>query len=306
VGVCTSAPWLNLDLSMYPSFASALYDWVEPGYWVKSVGVGAGEQVVYYEGGRLCCSGPGCSAQLLARLSGAWCRRQCMWGLDRALAVNPGLRVLARAFEGLVVSASPPGDEVVVASAVVLSQRTRYATNVRRWVREVFGGPRGLEGAVERASRMPSPQPRILAGILPRLALILEEAQGDPWALRSRLLELPGVGPKVADAILLFTGATTSVAPADVHLERFAREALGLGGWRPSKARCKRGGFNCASCRFRGSCLSGAIVSAFDGASGLVQTMAYVYGTLGLEWRSRLHRVLSRFYTSSAGRPSGV
>jgi hypothetical protein len=160
--------------------------------------------------------------------------------------------------------------------------------------------------AVERAERLPSPQPRRLARLLPALAEALED-WGDPAALRRRLLELPGVGPKTADAILLFTGASSAVAPGDVHLQRFAAEVLGLRGLRPaSKDMCLRGGAWCPVCPLRAGCLQGRIVEVYGSAAGLVQTAAYVYGSLGAgDWRARLRRLLERFYTSSGGTSPG-
>lgn len=48
-----------------------------------------------------------------------------------------------------------------------------------------------------------------------------------PEAVRSTLLELPGVGPKTADCVLLFAGGRRGVFPVDTHVHRIARR-MGL------------------------------------------------------------------------------
>ena len=290
---CIEAPWLDLDLSMYPSFLSSLYRYEARQHWVKVLGPGVGT-ALYMDGSKLCCEGPACSRAILKGVSGKWCLEECREGLRG--------HWLTGLYQGLVVSAAlEPVDKVLVAASVVLSRRTRYATNVRHWMRKIFAGienidPGSLAEAAARAAEFPSPQPRHLAKVLPRLANIVL-GERDPWLARKRLLELPGIGPKTADAILLFTGLTTRVAPCDTHLARFATEMLGLRDTRvPSKSTCLRY-VACPKCPLRADCLSGVLVEKFGAAAGLVQTIAYVYGRLGVaEWRTRLHRELSKYY----------
>ena len=49
----------------------------------------------------------------------------------------------------------------------------------------------------------------------------------DPGAVRDRLLELNGVGPKTADCVLLFASGRPGVFPVDTHVHRIARR-MGL------------------------------------------------------------------------------
>ena len=49
----------------------------------------------------------------------------------------------------------------------------------------------------------------------------------DPEAVRDRLLEMNGVGPKTADCVLLFAGGRGGVFPVDTHVHRIARR-MGL------------------------------------------------------------------------------
>jgi endonuclease-3 len=49
----------------------------------------------------------------------------------------------------------------------------------------------------------------------------------EPSVVRSRLLEMHGVGPKTADCVLLFSGGRGGVFPVDTHVHRIARR-MGL------------------------------------------------------------------------------
>jgi endonuclease-3 len=49
----------------------------------------------------------------------------------------------------------------------------------------------------------------------------------EPSTVRSRLLEIHGVGPKTADCVLLFAGGRGGVFPVDTHVHRIARR-MGL------------------------------------------------------------------------------
>jgi endonuclease-3 len=51
--------------------------------------------------------------------------------------------------------------------------------------------------------------------------------EGDPDAVRDRLLDIHGVGPKTADCVLLFSGGRGGVFPVDTHVHRIARR-MGL------------------------------------------------------------------------------
>jgi endonuclease III len=306
VRACISPPNnFDLDLSMYPSFLSSYYDRVGEQRWQRFIPPKA---TLYMEnGGKLCCEGDGCSYELLEKVSGLWCWDKCFKGLEKASSPL-GLRVreLLEIYEGLVVSAAPWEDRLLIAAAVVLSRRTSYAWNVRRWMRILFSEGASVEAVAKKALKLPNPQPRLLAKIIHELASLLDNVKcGDTLSIRRSLLSVSGIGPKTADAIILFTGCDSKVAPADVHLQRFL-EGLGVKARQPQKTICLRYGASCQTCPISNECASGIIVNMFEGAAGLVQTLAYVYDTLGVNgWRTRLKRLLARFYTSSGGTSPG-
>ncbi|RUM46813.1 MAG: hypothetical protein DSY37_04455 [Hyperthermus sp.] len=289
---------LNLELSMYASFASSLYRYIYPGLWYKAVGFGRGH-VIEALPGKLCCSGEGCSTRLLRLVSGEWCISQCIRGLEEAgygwlLDLYPGLRVLA----------VPPEDRLIAAAASVLATWTSYVGNVRSWIGRIFGEtalPNGrvlLDKARRIALTIRNPQVQMLAAALPELARVVEEIDGlAPPEARRRLLQVRWVGPKAADLTLLFTGITTMVAPGDRHLRRLISDLWGYDTRPREKVSCLSGSAWCPRCRFRGDCLQGLIVDVFGPGSGLLQTIAYVYGRLGPDaWRAKLRKSLEHYF----------
>lgn len=64
----------------------------------------------------------------------------------------------------------------------------------------------------------------------------LEETQALPYtAAKARLCELPGVGEKVADCVLLFGAGRLEAFPVDVWIIKTMERRYGLEGWSPSQ-----------------------------------------------------------------------
>ena len=289
--VCIRAD-IDLDATMYPSFLSALFARVR-GTWVKLVGYGRG-LAIERRGGIVCCTGPACDNRVLAYHAGLWCVAACRSRLRERVTILPeGVRRVAMS----IGVAASPWDRESIAIAVYLSRRTSYTVNVLRWVRALLSKPVDPEtGSVDvdlvrrEARKFTSYQVRQLAEHVEELVKAVRSSS-DPATLRRRLLSVPYVGPKVADAILLFTGVTTAVAPYDTHLSKLLTE-IGVRHRPPSKTACQRFG-SCLSCRLEG-CGSAILVKLFGEAAGLVQTAAYVYYSLGGRLE-RLGEVLRRW-----------
>lgn len=63
----------------------------------------------------------------------------------------------------------------------------------------------------------------------------LAETERLPYAAaKARLLELPGVGEKVADCVLLFGAARLEAFPVDVWILKTLERRYGLAGWKPA------------------------------------------------------------------------
>ena len=64
----------------------------------------------------------------------------------------------------------------------------------------------------------------------------LEETEHLPYdAAKARLLELPGVGEKVADCVLLFGAARLEAFPVDTWVLKSLARRYGLAGWKPAQ-----------------------------------------------------------------------
>ncbi|MDD3179750.1 MAG: DNA glycosylase [Opitutaceae bacterium] len=64
----------------------------------------------------------------------------------------------------------------------------------------------------------------------------LAETEQLPYiAARSRLMELPGVGGKIADCVLLFGAGRLEAFPVDVWISRTLERHYGLDGWPPAQ-----------------------------------------------------------------------
>jgi N-glycosylase/DNA lyase len=64
----------------------------------------------------------------------------------------------------------------------------------------------------------------------------LEATEHSPYAeAKARLLELPGVGEKVADCVLLFGAGRLEAFPVDTWILRAMAARYGLGGWKPAQ-----------------------------------------------------------------------
>ena len=186
------------------------------------------------------------------------------------------METLLSAYRGLRLSVSP-GDQDLVFAAAFLSRNTDYYANVVRWVRLLSPDGELDPSLAVNAGR--SFQLRQLPEVMASLREI-SPLPRDPWEARRRLLSLRWVGPKVADAFLLFTGASTELAPADVH---FLRLGVRLGllsaeARAPDKRACLR--WTCSECPRLEKCATGASREALGPLAGWVQTALYVHDRL--------------------------
>lgn len=64
----------------------------------------------------------------------------------------------------------------------------------------------------------------------------LEETEAAPYAVaKARLMELPGVGEKVADCVLLFGAGRLEAFPVDTWILKSLARRYGLAGWKPAQ-----------------------------------------------------------------------
>lgn len=160
-----------------------------------------------------------------------------------------------------------PGDEHLIFITAFLTQNTSYHGNVLKWTKALFSKTEDPRGIAEEAPRVGNSYQ------LRRLPAAVEEylSLNSPRD-RSVLLRIKGVGPKVADLFLLFTGDTTS-APVDKHYMRVAPR-LGLRGRAPEPSYCRK--YACHECPLARSCLRWLSYSKLGRLAGWVQTVSYL------------------------------
>ena len=165
-----------------------------------------------------------------------------------------------------------------------MSQNTDFHTNTCRWIKklsETYGSNflerRDLRfataGTSYQLARLEQTYPEF------RQKTLDEE---DPGSLRLKLLSIKGVGPKIADAYILFSSRHSESTPCDIHLRRFV-DRLELVKYErlPSKNYCRK--YYCwlkSECPVRGECLRFLMMNKYGGLSGWIQTIAYYHDKL--------------------------
>ena len=258
---------LSLSLTLYPSFVLSLFE-EEGGVFCKLAGRSAG-----------CCMRQvgdevltDCPAEEAVYYTGVWyldVREQespggLSWLVDLLLDIYAPLGLSVDVF-----------DPLHVFTAVFLSQATSYHVNVLSWTRRLWrmaGDP--LRAAELAPSIGGSYQLRRLADAVRCAFRALQSADA-----RRGLLSCRHVGPKTADATLLFALADTTAVPVDRHMVRMCRR-LGLfeGAREPRPSYCRR--YRCGDCPVRGSCLRWLASSRLGRLAGWVQTAFYVHERL--------------------------
>lgn len=246
-----------------PSFVRALF--VErDGILVKVAGWRQGARM-WQEGEYVL--GEGCSVEELRYWTGLWLSRE---------SLEHRVPHLASAYRSVGLSVSPY-DRDLLFVPIFLSRATSWEINVIKWCRAIFSRASTFDELLELDFEAfgGSFQLRQLKLALEEFKCLLHTLNGDPWVVRQRLLSIRHVGPKLADAYLLFTGLDASAIPIDRHAIRMSRR-LGIAErFRiPVKALCMR--FRCDECPASRSCLRALLSARFGDAGGWVQTVFYL------------------------------
>ena len=166
------------------------------------------------------------------------CRRESrgVAAIETALAEDPVLARILRRTRGLAILAQDPW-EVLISFIISANNNIPKITQSIERLARAFGEPLGGGAhAFPPPARLAAARPRTLAACLlgyraPYVrAAARMVADGDidlaalrrmPFeAARERLLEVPGVGEKVADCMLLFGLGQTAAFPVDVWVKR--------------------------------------------------------------------------------------
>ncbi len=161
--------------------------------------------------------------------------------LARCLAAFPGLRLLRQPFgETLLGFLCSATKQIVQIRQMCDALADRLGEPLPGGGRALPAWPRLAEASVEdlRACGLGF-RARHVAGTARFLAERpgwMDEVEGRPYAEAKELLrQLPGVGEKVADCVLLFGAGRWEAFPVDVWILRVMETRYGLSGWSPAQ-----------------------------------------------------------------------
>ncbi|MHC1600892.1 MAG: endonuclease III domain-containing protein [Candidatus Nezhaarchaeales archaeon] len=277
----------NLDLTLKPSFVSSLY--IEKGMydWAKQAGLYAGmlslKQRDCYVEAYVACNVDDRVNEVVLYESGLWDEKPSSRISRLSGSLREHVKALSELFPGVRLSIAPH-DFNCIFIAVVLSKRARYEVFVRNWVKELWSKWHCDPTII--AELKPEDIKSIgtsyqLMDLIKTLKdyLRVNHKHGEVEEIRRALMSCWGVGPKVADATLLFTSRSPWIVPCDTHLQRVSRRL----GWvdrnirMPTKSLCLR--YHCDECVDKyGPCLRKDIEKLFPGFGGWVQTLTYLFG----------------------------
>lgn len=189
------------------------------------------------------------AAPLLAYLAGgvdfAALRDSLPWRSDAALAAAlddwPGLRLLRQPFgETLLAFLCSSTKRIAQIAIMMETMAARLGETLPGGYQALPGWP-ALHEAGEAALRACGLgyRARFVAGtadFLQKHPGWLEEVEALPYPVaKARLLELPGVGEKIADCVLLFGAGRFEAFPVDTWIIKVMQRLYGLNGWKPEQ-----------------------------------------------------------------------
>lgn len=270
----------SIELTLYPSMIYPLFSRVGESEYAKVVGRFHGTLIKIADSLAVAENPRGISTRVLEEWLGTWydpLEEESRLPRSSRSRVAP----LVEAYRGLRIAISSVDREYVFVASF-LSQNTSFHSNTCKWISalaEAYGSE-FLSGPVEFSRAGSSYQLARLERSYSAYREVKEPL--DPGELRIALMRIPGVGPKVADAYLLFSRRAPESTPCDVHLRRIVAR-LGLVEYSalPAKSLCSR--YYCwveSGCPRSGECLRSLLMSAYGKLSGFVQTASYLHDKL--------------------------
>ena len=276
--------WMDAELLARPSFAYPLLEVVDRSTLRKVRGFCAGLELKFLDG------------KVIAKHDRDVCLRYAEIMLDPEHYADPEVakwfkeplasiaRELFAFYRGFTVLSSPL-DDIELFSAIVMSKYTNFHANTVKWMRLLMDyfdnlleriawcDPEDVMIATRARSHQVLALPQCLRHYMMIRYRVLEE---DDWRrIRVALMYCKGIGPKVADAYLLFVKRVRDAAPADRNLLKLL-ERLGISGLKtPDKRFCIR--FRCSECPMASRCARKFVSESLGSYAGLFQTIVYVH-----------------------------
>lgn len=290
----------NLDNTMKPSFLSSLYRRVGKGEWVKIAGFLKGLRIFQPEGKVVIAEYAGDIEEDILRNevileTGLWRKKPFEKEINRlSREIREKIKGLSKSYFGIRLPISPR-DFSYILIAVVLSKRTDYYRFVLRWCEKIWSKHDGDLKRIEKADLRDIGSSYQLIGLkrtlkdfnrnLLRKNLITKR----PEEARVLLIRSCwGIGPKVADSIILTTFKAPHFIPCDVHLRtilnrlKILEKSLSM----PEKRYCMKhvcdervaDEIGIDPCPISDRCLRGELGRMFGELGGWFQTMLYLHG----------------------------
>ncbi|MCS7098010.1 MAG: hypothetical protein NZ922_03405 [Candidatus Methanomethyliaceae archaeon] len=269
----------NIDFTLKPSFVSSLYKREEKYYWIKHIGLNARaiflKQVNDYLKVFMSCE---IDHEIILYESGLWDDKPSSRISKLSGSLKEQIKALSEIFPGVRISIAPH-DFNCIFIASVLSKRANYEM-VRRWMKDLWEKWKCNIEVIAKLSEIKGSYQLMDLIKTMRDYLKLSNKSNDVNELRRMLMLCWGVGPKVADATLLFTTKSPWIVPCDIHLYKISKRL----GWidcdvrLPKKALCLK--YWCEECINKyGPCLREAISELFPSFGGWIQTLTYLFGS---------------------------
>ncbi len=294
----------DLQRTFEPSFVSSMYEKVHSRKWIKITGTFKGMTLEQNRSEVVVTFPSHVSEKALREIaiaeSGLWHE-----------AFEDQLSSVSRKFRNILeaLAEAYPGVRIPVALhdlgriliSVLLSKRANYDM-VRAWCKKIWSRYEDLEGLL-KAPRAEIEEIgrsyQIFEAVESLKNLIKNHGDGDlqsflrelsskpPELARITLLSGKGIGPKIADSIILSAYKAPYVAPCDVHLEKFVRRTRIVEEFSmPVKALCQK--YVCTRdasekyglpiCPRRERCLRAILTSSLRDLAGWFQTLTYLHG----------------------------
>lgn len=262
----------SLNATMYPSYIYALFK-LDNGWWIKQYGFRRTGRMRLIDG---FLEYTGFTFREVMDLSGLWYDPVAFLN-DLDPKIREVIEEIVGVYRHVRISISPYDRDLVFILAF-LSRRTSFHVNVVRWALKLFNVIHGIDDVsrVNLNSIGGSFQLQQLREAVKGYLKATEGEVRDPWSLRMRLLEIKHVGPKVADAFILFHTYYSWIAPSDIHYQNFIRK-LNIFKYQsiPEKKICLK--YTCSECIRSSTCLTGLSYHKLGRLAGWLQTVSYIH-----------------------------
>ncbi len=275
--------WEDARLLAYPSFAYPMLEVVGRDTIRKVIGFCSGLEIRLFRGKAIARH----DSDLCLRYAEVMLDPQHFADPDRVKGLREPLASIARElfafYRGFTVLSSPL-DDVVLFASIAMSRYTAFHHNTVKWVKRLldyFGLMEKAAWSNEKEMYLVAASRSYQLATLPEalrhyLLLRFEILEETNWRrVRRALMYVKGVGPKVADAYLLFVKRVRSAVPSDRNLMNLL-ERVGIKGLKPPEKRlCMK--YECDECPARDRCVRKFVSDSLGEYAGLFQTVAYVH-----------------------------